>query len=71
MNGVFTVSPPQAENFDVFETFLEGFPLIFPMKSQNPRIPCASFLEISKSQNTLCFFPGKSTFSKFHKPKHF
>ena len=30
----FSISPPQAENFDVFETFLGGFPLIFLRKSQ-------------------------------------
>ena len=29
LNNVISISPPQAEKFDVFGTFLDGFPLIF------------------------------------------
>ena len=34
LNSVLSISPPQAENFDVFGTFLDGFPSIFLPKSE-------------------------------------
>ena len=64
LNNVLSISPPQAENFDVFGTFLDGFPLIF---LQNRK----SFGMRFFSDFTYLRIFGKSTLLRFHVPKDF
>ena len=80
LNSVLSISPPQAENFDVFGTFLDGFPLIFLPKSEIFWYEIFLRFHVPKdfrkcheialfSDFTYLRIFEKSTFLRFHVPK--